>query len=391
MKNKIFEKIDSKKDILIEIGDYIFDNPELGLEEYKSSKILVDLLEENGFKVEYGLGEFKTAFRAVYEVGSNGPSIGLLCEYDALEGIGHACGHHLQGPAIIGAALGVKDILKDENYKLVIYGTPAEETLGAKVKMLEQGYFKDIDVALMMHGAPTTTTDIKSLALSNFTVKFYGISSHAALAPEKGRSALDGILLLFQGIEFMREHVKDEVRMHYTITNAGGPANVVPKYAEAKFSLRSYNRVYLNEVIERFKKVVQGASLMSETDFEIIETKSLNNKIPVLQLNDVLMKNAKDLNAPKLSPPREKTGSTDFGNVMFNVPGSCIRMAFVDEGVSSHSDEFLNAGKTKEAHDAIVLSSKILAGSICDMICDKDLLRKIQEEFRVNKEKLEKN
>ena len=390
MKNKVFEAIDLNKDILINLGDYIFDNPEIGLEEFKSSKVLVELLEKNGFKVEYGLGEFKTAFRAVYEVGTNGPAIGLLCEYDALEGIGHACAHHMQGPAIIGAALGIKDTLKDNNYKLVIYGTPAEETIGAKVKMLKDGYFQDIDVALMMHGAPTTTTDVKSLALSNFTVKFFGTSAHAALAPEKGRSALDGILLLFQGIEFMREHVRDEVRMHYTIANAGGPANVVPKYAEAKFSLRSYNRIYLNEVIERFKKVVQGASLMTETDYEIIETKSLNNKIPVLKLNDVLMENAKDLKAPKLSPPREKTGSTDFGNVMFNVPGSCIRMAFVDEGVSSHSDEFLNAGKTKEAHEALILGAKILAGSVYDMICEENLLESIKDEFKLNKSKLEK-
>ncbi|MEG0300737.1 MAG: M20 family metallopeptidase [Cetobacterium sp.] len=390
MKQKILEDIDKEKEMLISLGDFIFDNPELGLEEFKSSKKLIDILKSNGFKIEVGVGGFETAFKAIYENGVGGPSIGLLCEYDALEGMGHACAHHLQGPSILGAALSLKNNLKDENYKIVVYGTPAEETIGGKVQMLEKGCFNDIDVALMMHGAPDTTTDVKSLALSNFTVKFHGVRSHAALAPEKGRSALDGLLILFQGIEFLREHVREEVRMHYTITNAGGPANVVPKYAEAKFSLRSYDRAYLNHVIERFKKVVQGASLMTETDYEIIETKSLNNKIPVLKLNEILMDNARLTNAPRISPPREKTGSTDFGNVMYHVPGSCIRVAFVPEGTSSHSDEFLVAGKTEEAHDAILLGAKILAGSAYDIITNKEYFDEIKREFEENKNKSNK-
>ncbi|MCQ8211329.1 M20 family metallopeptidase [Cetobacterium somerae] len=390
MKQEVLQNVDELKDSLINLGDFIFDNPEIGLEEFKSSKKLIEILEKNGFKVEVGIGGFKTAFKAIYEVGENGPSIGLLCEYDALEGMGHACAHHLQGPSIVGAALSLKNKLKNRNYKIVVYGTPAEETIGAKVKMLENGCFNDIDIALMMHGAPDTTTDVKSLALSNFTVKFHGVRAHAALAPEKGRSALDGLILLFQGIEFLREHVREDVKMHYTITNAGGPANVVPKYAEAKFSIRSYDRAYLDHVIERFKKVVQGASLMTETDYEIIETKRLNNKIPVLKLNQILMNNAELIKAPRLSPPREKTGSTDFGNVMYHVPGSCIRIAFVPQGTSSHSDEFLCAGKSIEAHQAIVLGAKILAGTAYDLINNSELFKEVLSEFKTNKEKSEK-
>lgn len=386
MKEHIFNYIDSIKETLAQDSDFIFDNPEIGLEELKSSELLISRLEREGFSIEKGVGGYSTAFRATFENGNGGPSIGLLCEYDAIENMGHACGHHMQGPAIVGAALGIKNILKDKNYKLVIYGTPAEETIGGKINMVKNGCFKDIDVALMMHGSPTTTTDIKSLAMSNFTVKFHGTSSHAALAPEKGRSALDGILLLFQGIEFMREHVKEDTRIHYTISNAGGPANVVPKLAEAKFSIRSYDRAYLNHVIERFKKVVQGASLMTGTTYEIIETKSLDNKIPVIKLNDILMENAKLVNAPRISPPREKTGSTDFGNVMYQVPGSCIRVAFVPEGVSSHSEDFLNAGKSQDAHEAVALAAKIIAGASYDMINDTNLFEDIKAEFKTRKE-----
>ena len=385
MKNLINKKIDQIKPKLLNIADEIFDNPEIGLQEYKSSKLLTDYLEEEGFEIEHGLAGFKTSFKAVYEQGKGGPSIGLLCEYDAIEGIGHACGHHMQGPSILGAAIALKETLKEKSFKIVVYGTPAEETIGAKIHMIKDGQFQDIDVALMMHASPTTTTDIKSLAMSNFDIKFHGTSAHAALAPEKGRSALDGLLLLFQGIEFMREHVKEDTRMHYTITNGGGPANVVPKLAEAKFSLRSYDRNYLNTVIERFKKIVEGAALMTETTCEIIETKSLDNKIPVLKLNEVLMANATAVDAPRITPPREKTGSSDFGNVMFQVPGSCIRVAFVPMGTSSHSEEYIAAGKKLEAHQATILAAKIIANSSYDLIENPELLKEIKKEFRKNK------
>lgn len=387
MKNLINEKIDQITPKILNIADYIFDNPEIGLQEYKSSKLLTEYLEEEGFVIENGLAGFETSFKAIYEQGENGPSIGLLCEYDAIEGMGHACGHHMQGPSILGAAIALKETLKEKSFKIVVYGTPAEETIGAKIHMIKEGQFQDIDVALMMHASPTTTTDVKSLAMSNFDIRFHGTSAHAALAPEQGRSALDGLLLLFQGIEFMREHVKEDTRMHYTITNAGGPANVVPKVAEAKFSLRSYDRNYLNTVIERFKKVVEGAALMTETECEIIETKSLDNKIPVLKLNEVLMDNAAAVDAPRMTPPREKTGSSDFGNVMYQVPGSCIRVAFVPVGTSSHSEEYIIAGKNAEAHNATILAAKILANSSYDLIENPELLKEIKEEFKTNKEK----
>lgn len=388
MKEKINQFIDSKRDEIIAMSDYIFDNPELGLKEYKSSKVLKDYLRENQFTVEENVAGLETAFRATFKIGEGGPKIGLLCEYDALPNLGHACGHHMQGPAIASCAVALSKYITEESCEIIVYGTPAEESESGKILMLKKECFKELDVALMMHGSPTTCTDNKSLAATTFNIKFHGKSSHAALSPEKGRSALDGVLLLFQGIEFLREHVREDVKMHYTIINAGGPANVVPKEAEAQVYLRSYNRLYLDSVIERFKKIVQGASLMTETDYEIIIGKSLDNKIPVSSLNELIMKNAEELKAPRITPPREKTGSTDFGNVMFVVPGSCLRMAFVPEGSSSHSEIYLEYGKSKEAHDAIILSSKILAATTIDIINDKIILSNIKDEFEKNKYQL---
>jgi len=385
MKDELFLNIESNRNKIIEMMDYIYDNPELGTQEYKASKLLTDYLTQNGFEVECGIGGFDTAFRAIYESGANGPSIGLLCEYDAIEGMGHACAHHMQGPAIVAAVKSLKEVLTDVPFKLVVYGTPAEETISGKIQMIDQGCFKDIDVAFMMHGAPTTTTDVRSLALSNFTVNFHGVSSHAALKPEQGRSALDSILLLLQGVEFLREHVRDDVRIHYVITDGGSVANVVPKFASADFSLRAFDRPYLDEVIKRFEKVINGASLMTETEYEIIHKKSLHNKIPVLSINKLLMDNAKLVDAPNIRPPRTKTGSTDFGNVMHHIPGSCIRVSFVEEGVSSHSDVFLEEGRSQRAHDAAITAAKVLASSSFDIISNEEILAEIKNEFRENK------
>ena len=386
MKNLLNEYIDKISPEILSMADSIFDDPELGLNEFRAIKKITDFLEQNEFKVEKNIYGFETAFRATYTCGKGGLNVGLLCEYDALEGIGHACAHHMQGPSIIATAVTLKEILKNYDFNIIVYGTPAEETLGAKVAMEKNGAFRDIDIALMMHGSPMTTTDIKSMALSNFDIIFHGISSHAALAPENGRSALDGLLILFQGIEFLREHVKEETKMHYTIVDAGGPANVVPKYAKAKISLRSYDRKYLDDVVKRFKKVVEGAALMTETTYEIIETKSLDSKIPVLSLNRILMENAELVNAPRIQPPRERTGSTDFGNVMYRVPGSCIRIAFVPLGTSSHSDTFIECGKNEDAHNAILLASKILVGTIYDLLSKPELLKEVQDEFKTKKE-----
>lgn len=391
MKTDLFNHLDKVKEDMFRTADYIFDNPETDCKEYKAMETLTDYLQKNGFKVEKGVGGIETAFRAVYENGSGGPSLGLLCEYDALENIGHACGHHMQGPAICYAASAFKEVYKDKPYKLVVYGTPAEETTGGKIIMIENGCFKDIDVALMFHGGPTTTTDIKCMALSPFKVIFHGKGAHAAIQPESGRSALDALLLVFNGIEFLREHVKEDTRMHYTITDAGGPDNVVPSEAVGTFSLRSYNRSYLDTVVERFKNIIKGASLMTETTYEIIPEREFDSKIPVLKLNDLLMKNAELVNAPTIRPPREKTGSTDFGNVMYNVPGSCIRVAFVPEGTSPHSKEYLDAGKTEAAHKAALLASKILSATCYDLVSNESILEEIKEEFSKKKNEMEKN
>ena len=386
LKEVMFRDIDGIRNEMTAMADDIFDHPEIGMEEFHAQKVLTDWLEKEGFAVERGVAGVETAFKAVYRQGEGGPNIGLLCEYDALPGIGHACGHHMQGPSILAAAKALKDAEIREPYTITVYGTPAEESVSGKIRMIQNGCtFEELDAALMMHGGPETQVDVKSLANSKYKVIFHGVSAHAAIKPEKGRSALDALILAFQGIEFLREHVNSDVKIHYTVVNCGGtPANVVPAYAEASVYVRSYNRAYLDTVCKRFEKVLKGAAMMTETEVEIIEEKKVDNKIPVLTLNDLVMKQAEEIHAPQIAPAREKTGSTDFGNVMRRVPGTCARIAFVAPGAAAHSQEYIEAGKTEAAHDAVIYGAKILAGTALELIENPELLKQAKEEFRKN-------
>lgn len=373
---------------LTAMADQIYDLAEPGMEEFQSSKLLADYLQNHGFTVEMGIAGLPTAFRAVYEQGEGGPSFGFLAEYDALKDIGHACGHHMQGPSVIGAALALKDTCKEQSYKIVVYGTPAEETIGGKIIMQEKGCFQDIDIALMMHAAPTTCVDLRCMALECFYVNFHGVESHAAMSPDKGKSAFDAALLSFQGIEFLREHVKEDSRMHYTVLDAGGPSNIVPGRTRAEYTLRSYSTDYLeNVIVPRFYDIIKGACLMTGTTYDIERSYPFKAKIPCITLNDLIMENAGQFDAPQITGPREKTGSTDFGNVMYDVPGCCIRTAFVPEGTSAHSKEYLDAGKTDKAHAALRSGSEILAGTCVDILENPELLQKIKEEFQERKKK----
>ena len=391
MKEALFSSVDRQREALCAMADDIFDHPEIGFEEHHAVELLTGYLKQEGFAVKIGLGSLPTAFRAEYVAGDgSGARIGLLCEYDALKKIGHACAHHLQGPSILAAAAALKENLSDaDNCRIIVYGTPAEEGGGGKITMLDEGFMADIDVALMMHGSPTTCTDVRSMACVEANVIFHGKSAHAALKPDAGRSAFDALLLTFQGIEFLREHILEDSRMHYTVSELPGPANVVPDTAKGTFSLRSYNSAYLNGTIRpRFEDIVKGAALMAGVTYELSYDRALDSKVPVLALNDIVMENAKAVNAPTLRPPREKTGSSDFGNVMFRVPGSCIRIAFVPEGTSSHSQTFLDYGKTQDAHDALVYAAKILAGTAWDMIKTPEKLAAVKAEFKATKEKM---
>ena len=385
----IYSSVDRNKDLIVGLSDYIFDNPELGNCEYKAHALITRTLRENGYTVEDQVMGFDTAFRASYSVGTGGPKIGLLCEYDALEGLGHACGHQMQGPAIIGAALALKETLAGVNVTIVIYGTPAEETASSKLPMAKQGVFDELDVAIMMHGGDRTTVDGKSLALNLVDFVFHGKSSHAAIAPEKGISALDAVLLTFNGIEYLREHVRQDVRIHGVITDGGKAANIVPERAAAQFYIRANDRPYLDQVVERVFNVARGAALSTGATLEINEIKAYDNKLNAETLNKLLLEEAGNAGAAMITPPRQFTGSTDFSCVSYRVPGACLRVSFIPIDVPSHSAQWLAAGKSDSAHTAIVVAAKAIACACYSLALNEALFMSIKNEFSTAKSALQ--
>lgn len=222
-KETLIQYIEERKDELFAMSCEIFDHPEGGGREYFAAELLENALESEGYYVEKGVGGLETAFRATWSNGTGGINIGILGEYDALADRGHGCGHHLQTPAAIGAAVAVKRLFEGSEipFTITVYGTPAEETFGGKITMANKGCFSELDIALGTHACGKAAfVGARSMALRTFGVTFKGKGAHAAGSPYNGRSAADAMLLSFNGIEFMREHVKDGTRMHYTIAES---------------------------------------------------------------------------------------------------------------------------------------------------------------------------
>lgn len=380
IKNKIIESVEINKEKLFSIACDIFDHPEIGLEEDYAVSLLTAFLKEKGFSVEVGICGLKTAFKAVWENGSGGPSIGFMVEYDALANMGHACGHHLQGSTCIGAAFAMIDSYSGP-FKIVIYGTPDEEKNGGKIVMEKAGCFRDVDVMFASHTSTVSGVGYLSKALAPNIVTFRGTPSHASVSPEKGRSALDAMLLTFHGIEFMREHVKDGCRMQYTILDNTGPTNIVHETAKARITMRSPDRNYLESMQNRMKKIVEGATLMTETTAEIETLNIYWNCIPVNSLRETVLAVQEEFGIEKLNKiPLASSGSTDVGNVSWVVPTVNAYFYFCDH--SAHTDGMLTEGKSEKAKNFIISGAKVFALSAIRIIKDPDLLNKIKEEHK---------
>ncbi len=357
----------------------IFDHPELGLQEFYASRRLETYLEEKGFQVERGIAGIETAFKAVWENYSGGPAIGFMLEYDALAGLGHACAHHMQGAVCIGAALILREVLKDYPFKLVLYGTPDEEKGGGKITMTEAGCFRDVDVMLCHHAGQYTSSSYSYKALLPVHVVFHGTPAHASGSPELGRSALDAMMLAFHALEIMREHVKEGCRIHYTIREGTGPSNIVPEKAVCHITLRSPDKPYLEDMYERLERILQGACLMTDTTVDITPLKMYWNMLPVPSLIAEIMRRAKEVGAPHIRPAELRDGgSSDVGNVSWIVPTACVYTYFCDAG--AHSETWVSKGATPEAEASILLGIKIAALTALTYITEPEKLIQLKEE-----------
>ncbi|MEY8019933.1 amidohydrolase [Muriicola sp. SD30] len=424
----VINSLDNKATEYGNIAQEIWHLAEMGYQEEQSAALLQSNLEQQGFRIEKGVAGIPTAFIAEY--GSGSPVIAILGEYDALPGLsqeavpmqksagkaaGHACGHHLFGTASMASAIAVKNWMDTNKVKgtLRFYGCPAEEGGSGKVYMVREGLFDDVDVALHWHpGSSNAASAGAALANKSAKFRFYGVSAHAAGAPDKGRSSLDGVEAMNMMVNMMREHIPQEARIHYVITDGGKAPNVVPNFAEVYYYARHYSRDVVIEIFDRIVKAAEGAAMGTGTtmDYEMIG--GTHELLPNLTLQKVMHDNlskvggitytaeeiafaekistslgytALDQETALIVQPYETTarasGSTDVGDVSFAVPTVGLRAATWVPGTPAHSWQAVAAGGTSIGNKGMMVAAKALSLTAIDLFEDPDLVKKAKEEF----------
>ena len=387
--------INDAREELVRIALDLHAHPELNYQEHYAAKLLSDTLERQGFVVERGVGGVETAFRATLEGGAGkGPTVALLAEYDALPDIGHGCGHNLIAMTAVGAGLGVQAVRKTIPGRLVVIGTPAEEGGGGKIRLLKAGVFNDVDVALQSHpGSNRTAIPLEvpleeswRLAMVGYRYVFHGKAAHAATMPQEGVNALNAVIHLFTGIDALRQHLRDDVRIHGVITDGGKAPNVVPDFAAANFMLRSRDHKYLrNEVVPKVQHIAEGAAKMTGARVEIEPLYPFYENVrPNNLLAKLALANARAVGLEvddKGLSVRRSTASTDSGNVSQVLPFFNISFAISETPVAGHSKALAEAARSEFALDVALDVAKALALTTCDLLGDGELVVAARQEF----------
>lgn len=383
MKKTMFMEIKADMDELVHISRTLYDTPELSGEEYKAAELISDALSRHGFRVEMGIYSLQTAFLAEYDSKKEGITVAFFCEYDALPGIGHGCGHNLISAISLGAAVGLKAVIDETGGRILVFGTPAEETSGAKVQLADDGAFNGIDIAMMVHPNPVTEASGSSLALDALQFRYRGKAAHAAQSPEKGINALDAVILLYNGINALRQHLPADVKIHGIISHGGDAPNIVPDFAEARFYIRSADRKYLSTVKDKVINCARGAALMTGAELEVSNFEnSFDNMRTNKVLSEVFNANLKALGERKINPPGPGIGSIDMGNVSQVVPSIHPWVGIGDAGLFLHTKEFAESTITEKGRALLYKSACALAATALDVIRSKELQEEIYQEFK---------
>ena len=449
IKKNAIDWVESNEKLIIDTHQQMWEWAELGLQENKTGKLLADILEKNGFNVERGIAGMPSAFVAVY--GSGKPVIGMMGELDALPGLsqkpvpykdpvveggpGHGCGHCGYAASALGGALSVKDTMEKNNIPGTIkyFGCPAEETLVGKVFMVRDGYFDGLDACLGEHPGSMNTASLRSgNAMNSVKFEFFGKASHSAGSPEKGISAMDGVELMNIGVNYMREHVVQETRMHYVVEEGGVQPNVVPPYARVWYYVRAPRRELVDKYYQRLLKMADGADLMALTTHKVEFLTGVHNGLPNRPLAEQVVANMKEIGAPTYTKEEldfakelgetiaheEKMeglkklaeilpsaleledvdldtniydpfgeeikgggGSSDVADVAWNCPTQQFSTTYFIVGAPGHSWQHVAVGGMSIGHKSSIFASKVMAATVLDLLTNKDLLVKVKEDW----------
>jgi len=384
-KETLFQSIEDNRELYIKTSQDIHANPEIGNEEVYASAKHVALLEGAGFDVTTAVAGHETSFYAVKDSGKEGPTIAYLAEYDALPGLGHACGHNIIGTTSVAAGIALAEALPTTGGRVVVLGTPAEEggpNGSAKGSFVRHGYLEGVDAALMIHPSGKTGLTGETLAVDPLDFHFFGKPAHASGSPEQGINALDAVIQLFNGISALRQQLPSDVRIHGIITHGGDAPNIIPEFASARFYIRAETWKKTEETSSKVRRVAEGAALATGTTVTI---ERFQNEVQDFVLNsvldEVLHTELGALGETVHTEKRKGKGSTDAGNISYVVPTAHPYIKIGPDDLVAHTAEFREAAKSELGDAALITGAKALAAAGHRLLSDAELLHQVKKEF----------
>ena len=385
LKTEVGRRVDELAETLVEASHQIHEHPELGYEEHFAHELLTTLLAtQKDIEVERGAYDMPTAF--VARAGTEGPEVAICCEYDALPGIGHACGHNVIAAAGLGAGLALASAAGDAGGRVRILGTPAEEGGAGKVYMADRGAFEGVDAALMVHPAGADMATMEVLAASLMEVEYHGRAAHAAAFPHLGRNALDAAVLGYVNVAALRQHIESTQRIHGVFTRGGDKANIVPDHTAMNWMVRSGRAASLVPLRERVLACLEAGAAAAGCSMEHrIVSRDYADMIDNPALLELYRANSEVLGRPLASaapsPEVRVTGSTDMGNVSYLVPSIHPMIKVAPAGVSIHTPAFADHARSPEADRAVIDGAKALAMTVADLWTRPGAMAEVREAF----------
>jgi amidohydrolase len=386
----IADAVDGAADELVRISRAIHANPETRFSEHQAAALLTEALERHGCEVERGVADMDTAFLGWLRGQQAHPCVGLVCEYDALPGLGHGCGHNLIGTAAVAAIVGLQAVRERLGGTVVVMGSPAEEGGGGKIYLYERGALKDVDLVLGVHPrggknfVATRPGTGSSLARSVLVLEFRGRAAHAAVNPQDGINALDALVQTYTGIGVMRQQLRTDARIHGIITHGGDAPNIIPAYAAARYYVRARDREYLAELEHRVRRIAEGAALQAGATVEISNPEpTYEDTRPNLTLGRAFRRNMEGLGLRvEDDDPQAGSSSTDFGNLSQRLPGVSAKFSISGERrVPGHSEALREAAGSDEGQQAMLTIAKAYAMTAFDVLSQPALVAEAQREF----------
>ena len=387
MENKqiVLDYIENEKYKYLEMSHQIHQRPELGNEEIFASRTLTETLTQHGFEVETNIAGHATGFIASYDSGQTGPTIGYLAEYDALPGLGHACGHNIIGTASTFAGIALKQVIDKVGGKVIVLGCPAEEggeNGSAKATYVKEGIIDDLDIALMVHPGNETYRTINTLSVDVIDVKFFGKSAHASENADEAKNALDAMISYFNGVAQLRQHIKSSQRVHGVILDGGQAANIIPDFTHARFYTRATSRHELDILTERVGQIAKGAALQTGCDYEFGPIQNgVNEFIKSSKLDDLFAKYATEMGEAVIDDDFGY-GSTDTGNVSHVVPTIHPHIKIGSRNLVGHTHRFREAAASTHGDQALIRGAKILSLMGLELLTNQALFDEIIEQHQ---------